>query len=105
MVAGYVEETGAGQYEGTAEVSSPAMEADLACLQETGRNLAGGAAADLSSNIALVSACMEALPGLLAGEPWHALLGLARLQWIHIKSAIMEVHQLLLMLPAQAGRR
>ncbi len=93
---------GAGLYVGTAEVSSPATEADLACLQETGQNLAGGAAADLSSNIALVSFCMEALPDMLTGVVCTALYWLVSLQQSSYQHGFSCGRNVDVKLPAQA---
>ena len=67
MSAGYIETSSGGRLALSAQAcTGPGLEA-LKNLQQTGQRLMQGPGANIVTNIKLVSACMQALPRILAG--------------------------------------
>ena len=66
--AGYLVEQPDGAFLALPAVASASTRAGITSLDEAGDSLAKGAAEPIAANLALVKACMRALPRIWAGE-------------------------------------
>lgn len=74
VVAGHIASTSDGKLALSAEACTRDYLEALRLLQQTGERLMQGIGANISTNIKLVSVCMQALPKILAGVPTQSCI-------------------------------